>query len=117
MPAMYCALCNRPVEARRQIGAGTIALAVLTVGLSLLAIPFYPKRCSICRSSAVSATAPGSARDGGVLERLDQLERKLGFMEGELDSANVELERLTSERDFYRNLLGDPTARERPRND
>jgi hypothetical protein len=42
---MYCALCRRPVEAGRQVGVGSVVLAFLTGGLSLLAIPFYAKRC------------------------------------------------------------------------
>jgi hypothetical protein len=114
---MYCALCGRPVEARRQIGVGTVLLAVLTVGISLLAIPFYPKRCSICRSSAVSATNPDAAgKPGDVVARISELERRLSLTEGELESANIEMEKLMSERDFYRKLL-DPAAREKPRDD
>jgi len=116
MPAMYCALCRRPVEARRHIGAGTVILAVVSLGVSLLAIPFYAKRCCICKSAAVSTTAPdaGDAADGSSsLVRLADLERRLSLTEGELEAAVVEIDRLRTERDFYRQLLGDPTARKR----
>jgi len=47
----YCALCNRPVVPKRKIGAGTVILAILTGGLSLLAIPLYAKRCPICNGT------------------------------------------------------------------
>lgn len=110
MATMYCALCARPVEAKRQIGAGTLILAVLTGGLWLLTIPFYRKRCSICRSAAVSAGPPGpAALNGGAaaLDRVSAIEQRLSSTEGELEAANSELDRLRQERDFYRELLGD----------
>jgi hypothetical protein len=114
MATMYCALCNRPVEAKRQVGAGTIAVAVLTVGLSLLVVPFYPKRCSICKSAAVSLTPPGGTAGaaGAQNARLAELEKRLSLVEQELETNGVELRRLTTERDFYRQLLENPAARE-----
>lgn len=118
MATMYCALCRRPVEARRVIGVGTVALAVITGGVWLIAIPFYPKRCSICRSAAVSLTGGDGMLPGAgdaSLTRLAQLEQRLSRTEAELESANTELDRLQTERDFYRQLLNDPAARERER--
>jgi hypothetical protein len=117
MATMYCALCSRPVEAKRQIGAGTIILAVITGGVWLMAIPFYPKRCSICRSTAVSTTGPGGApvaSGASSLLRVAGLEQRLSVTEGELETARDELDRLRTERDFYRDLLGD-RAHERER--
>lgn len=58
MATMYCNLCRRPVEAKRSIGVGTLLLAVLTGGVWLLTIPFYGKRCSICKSKAVTTAPP-----------------------------------------------------------
>jgi len=119
MSAMYCALCRRPVEASRHIGPGTVVLAVITGGVWLMAIPFYAKRCSICRSAAVSATVPGpgTATPGGLPpERLAELERRLSFAEGELEATTTELERVRTERDFYRKLLDDPARRKGPGN-
>ncbi len=122
MATMYCALCRRPVDAGRRIGLGTIVLAVLTGGLWLLAIPFYEKRCAICRSGAVSATAPdGKIGDGAsplaerqTLEaRIADLEQRLSLTEGEVEAASVEIERLRAERDFDRQLLGNPAARQK----
>jgi len=109
MATMYCALCQRPVEAKRFIGAGTIFLALLSAGFSLLALPFYPKRCSICRSTAVSDVAPDlDGRPGGVgsIGRMAALERRLAQAEEELETTAKELERVESERDFYRELRG-----------
>jgi len=51
MATKYCVNCDRVVEAKRVIGAGTIILAVCTSGLWLLAIPFYSKRCPMCKST------------------------------------------------------------------
>lgn len=53
MAQKYCNLCERNVETKRQIGAGTIILAVLTAGLWILLVPFYGQRCSICKTKNV----------------------------------------------------------------
>jgi hypothetical protein len=113
---MYCALCRRPVEARRQIGLGTVVLAVISAGISLLAVPFYSKRCSICKSAAVSLRAPdgGELASGAApLAQLTDLKHRLTRMEAELEESGVELERVRTERDFYRQLLGEPPAEPR----
>jgi hypothetical protein len=123
MATRYCALCGRPVEAKRHIGLGTIALAVVTGGVWLLAVPFYQKRCSICLSPALSPAGPadagskgGGAAHGPALQaRLADIERRLSLTEGELESANIELDRIRNEQDFYRKLLDDPAARSRKR--
>jgi hypothetical protein len=123
MATKYCALCKRPVEAKRQVGAGTVALGVVTAGLWFLAIPFYRKRCCICRSTAVSTTMPdpgsvtgdvtAAASGRAVQTRLAELERRLSLAEAELEAAGVQLERLRTEQEFYRELLEDPAARRR----
>lgn len=51
MTIKHCALCDRKVSAQRQIGAGTVILVIITAGSWLLAIPFYPDRCPICKSA------------------------------------------------------------------
>lgn len=109
MATMYCALCNRAVEAKRQIGAGTVILAVITGGAWLIALPFYRKRCCICRSTAISSTPQEDmlSSGGAQLLRVSALEQRLTRTEAELDAARDQLDRLRSERDFYRDLLGD----------
>jgi len=44
----YCVLCERKVQPRRRIGIGTLIIALLSLGLALLLIPFYKKRCPVC---------------------------------------------------------------------
>jgi hypothetical protein len=93
---------------------GTAILAVFTAGLSLLAIPFYPQRCSICKSAAVFTKAPdGEPVANASATRLGALEQRLRVAESELETASAEIDRLTTERDFYRQLLGDPATRTR----
>lgn len=110
MATMYCALCQRPVDARRHFGIGSAFLAVFTAGFSLLALPFYSKRCSICRSAAVSPTIPKTALTSSGPQLAD-LERRLNLAESEIEAAHSELDRLREERDFYRQLLGDRALR------
>ena len=115
MATMYCALCRRPVEATRRIGPVTVLLAVFTAGLSLLAVPFYAKRCSICKSTAVSRTAPDGTLAADIVPmaaRLAELERRLSLAEQEIEVASAELAELRAERDFYKQLLGEPRVRE-----
>lgn len=121
MATMYCALCSRPVEANRQIGAGTIVLGLVTGGVWFLAVPFYPKRCSICKSTAVSDTSPDGALprasktgSGTALQRIEDLEQRLSLTQAELESTNTALDRVRTERDFYRQLLADPARKKEP---
>lgn len=44
----YCADCGRETGHARRLGWGTFFGAMVTFGLLLLFIPFYPKRCTIC---------------------------------------------------------------------
>lgn len=109
MASVYCALCDRPVESSRHIGVGTVVAAVLTAGISLLFVPFYRKRCPICRSTAITPTNPhiGSGAHNPSPGHVSDLERQLTASQNELDDVNTELDRLRTERDFYRQLLGD----------
>jgi hypothetical protein len=50
MATRYCELCGRLVDGRRHFGFGTLALSVLTGGAWFLVLPFYRKRCPICRT-------------------------------------------------------------------
>lgn len=62
----YCTLCHRPVEPRRHFGIPTLVVCLLTSGLWLLVMPFYRKRCPICRTCELSDTAPATpARQPG----------------------------------------------------
>lgn len=54
MATMYCNFCNRPVEAKRHVGIGTLLLVLVTWGAWILAIPFYAKRCPMCKTTSLS---------------------------------------------------------------
>jgi len=47
----YCPNCKQMVEEKRQIGVGTFILVLITWGFWLLLIPFYSKRCPVCKGT------------------------------------------------------------------
>jgi hypothetical protein len=63
MQVAFCANCGKHTGHKRSIGVGTALGALVTVGLSLLAVPFYPKRCIVCGLEATrthgTCTRPG----------------------------------------------------------
>lgn len=64
MQVAFCKNCNKHTGHERAIGAGTVFGAVVTGGVSLLAIPAYCKRCVICgltEDQAASVTTSGRA--------------------------------------------------------
>jgi hypothetical protein len=48
MEMIFCPNCGKLTGYKRAIGFGTFFAVLLTAGLWLLAIPFYPKRCITC---------------------------------------------------------------------
>jgi hypothetical protein len=48
MEMILCPNCNKLTGYKRVLGFGTFFAVLLTAGLWLLAIPFYPKRCITC---------------------------------------------------------------------
>ena len=48
MKTYYCHSCNKTTGYKRNLGWGTFFGGIFTLGISLLFIPFYPKRCIIC---------------------------------------------------------------------
>jgi|GEM_PF-2776939 len=48
MKTAWCPVCEKEVGYARRLGVGTVIAIVLTFGLWLLALPLYPKRCTIC---------------------------------------------------------------------
>jgi len=48
MRRQYCFPCQRDTAHRRMYGRGTFWTMLLTGGLWLLALPFYPLRCGQC---------------------------------------------------------------------
>lgn len=48
MISHYCKYCNKVTGFKRNIGMGTLIGGLVTLGISLLAIPLYPLRCVAC---------------------------------------------------------------------
>ena len=48
MEMLNCQNCGKRTGHKRTLGFGTFFAVVITFGLWILAIPFYPKRCIIC---------------------------------------------------------------------
>jgi len=48
MKMIYCRNCGKSTGHKRALGFGTLFMVLLTGGLWLIAIPFYPLRCIIC---------------------------------------------------------------------
>jgi hypothetical protein len=106
------------VDAKRHIGVGTVVLLFASGGLWLVALPFYSKRCPICSSSAVTTFPVDSeAAHPGISspEAIANMEKRLHFAESELEATTAELDRVRTERDFYRQLLEDPARRQEDR--
>lgn len=55
MEMIFCPNCGRRSGFKRALGFGTVFMVVLTFGLWLLVIPFYPARCMNCGMSRGSA--------------------------------------------------------------
>lgn len=48
MKIATCATCGQQRPIKRALGFGTLFAVIITGGLWLLAIPFYPLRCASC---------------------------------------------------------------------
>ncbi len=48
MKNLYCTGCGRVTGFKRNLGFGTFFAVIITLGVWLLTIPFYPLRCSVC---------------------------------------------------------------------
>jgi len=60
---LFCPNCKSQRGFKRALGFGTLFIVVLTIGVWLFAIPFYPKGCIVCGQSKTNAkhTAFGSS--------------------------------------------------------
>ena len=55
MELIYCPNCEKRSGFKRALGFGTFFMVLITLGLWLLAIPFYPARCINCGLTRGSA--------------------------------------------------------------
>jgi len=61
-----CRNCGKPTGHKRALGWGTFFGAVLTGGLSLLLIPFYPTRCIVCGCATDEGPLNTATSDSGT---------------------------------------------------
>jgi hypothetical protein len=81
MDYKYCSNCGKDTGHKRAIGWGTFFASKFTLGVSTLAIPFYPKRCIIC----------GNNDSGQELNTsTDTISRSITFYDNE-NSENIEI--------------------------
>jgi len=62
MENSYCPNCKKNTGRKRAFGWGTFFGVLITFGLWILALPFYPKRCIICGNSDSEESPPQSPR-------------------------------------------------------
>ena len=48
MKVVYCKNCGKVTGFKRTIGIGTLLAVLITMGLWIFTLPFYPKRCIVC---------------------------------------------------------------------
>jgi len=48
MKTKHCNICNKQTIFKRHLGIGTLIAVIVTLGWWVLAIPFYPVRCTYC---------------------------------------------------------------------
>lgn len=80
MHVTHCYVCNRPSGFSRRLGWGTFFMVILTAGFWLLAIPFYPKRCTTCGCTEGGAARASLAMAAGPPGRQRQLLTAYGII-------------------------------------
>jgi hypothetical protein len=58
----YCVLYQRNVPLGRNFGSGSLLAILLTCGAWLFAMPFYFRRCTICKDATISQPAASRLR-------------------------------------------------------
>jgi hypothetical protein len=67
MKFAYCANCQAQRGFKRSLGVGTIIIIIITWGIWLFALPFYPVRCIVCGSPpADKSSIPGYDADAAA---------------------------------------------------
>jgi hypothetical protein len=56
MEIIYCRGCGKETGHKRSLGFGTFFAVIVTFGLWLIAIPFYPLRCIACGKETEKAS-------------------------------------------------------------
>lgn len=96
MEMIYCSNCKKVTGHKRAVGMGTLLGAVSTLGLSLGAVPFYPKRCVVCGATNQNSDTPSVASKIEYLINEGSLSKagiavKLSLSESVIDSECLDL--------------------------
>ena len=81
MDSSYCPHCGKYTGHKRALGWGTFFGACVTFGISLVAVPFYPKRCIVCgnvkREEIAGPDRVGSKNITDSIEKLKASVKKM----------------------------------------
>lgn len=78
MKFSFCPNCGKTTSHQRKLGFGTLFAVIFTLGWWLLAIPFYPKRCTICGSEDFGAPpGPQGQRSRLSLQQILSMQTKI----------------------------------------
>ncbi len=73
----YCKNCGKATGHKRTIGVGTLLGGALTGGISILAVPLYPKRCVVCglsTSEGEQVSTPSSPASSSQVTKADKFQ-------------------------------------------
>lgn len=59
----FCSNCGRTVGHRRAFGVGTVIMCLITLGMWICVLPFYPKRCVACGARYFGRQATETTRE------------------------------------------------------
>ena len=65
----HCQACQRSVPAKRHFGVGTLIFVIMTLGWGILLLPFWKKRCTICKSDALQDLPQGLSANTSIWNR------------------------------------------------
>jgi hypothetical protein len=86
MEYSYCPNCKKMTGHKRALGWGTFFGSVVTLGTSLGAVPFYPKRCIICGNvKRDEITSPDWLGSKNITDSIEKLKASVKKMEKTLE--------------------------------
>jgi len=99
MEYSYCKNCGKMTGHKRHLGWGTFFGSVVTLGTSLAAVPFYPKRCIICGNAKREEIAgPDRIGSKDITDSIEKLKASTKKMDKTLERIDdFETKKVTSQ--------------------
>ncbi len=99
MEYSYCPNCKKNTGHKRHLGWGTFFGGAFTLGASLFAIPFYPKRCIICGNAKREEIAgPDRIGSKDITDSFEKLKASVKNMDKTLERIDdLEVKKITSQ--------------------